>query len=186
MKPAFFVDGHMELKILKKLGVKTKVVRTNLNGKKVKITAIAKKISSDIRALNGRYSPLIILIDREGREETADEIIQKLKAELHAESIEGNVIVGVADRMIENWILADWETFVREIEPKPKKDYGSFVGKRGKSIVKKYMPSYQETTDGVRLFCKSRSSVIRANSDSFNKFISQIMELNYDCYWLNR
>lgn len=176
----------MEKKILQKLDVHTRILRTDLNGKGVKIPAIARRISSSIKVLNGVYNPIIILIDRENRIMTVDRIIQELYKELINNGVKDNLIIGVADRMIENWILADWDSFIKQLDSPPQKNCASFEGKKGKSIIKKYSPHYQETTDGPRLFYNSRSSIIKQNSDSFNKFITPIMALNYNCYWLTK
>lgn len=184
--PAFFVDGVMEKLILQKIGASAKIVTTGLNGKNVRIDAIAKKISSSIRILNGRYRPIIILIDREGRGITADKIVQELNSELINNNINDERIVGVADRMTENWILADWDSFKKSTNIKKDKLYSSFEGRNGVSIIKKYIPYYQKTTDGVHLFTKAKASSMKKNSASFEKFINQILPMNCKCYWTSQ
>lgn len=118
-KPAFFVDGPMERKILQNLDVSSPIRITGLNGNKVEISAIVKKIAPSIRLLEKKYDPIIILIDREGRQISAKKIIQELTIELKKNDVKNNLIIGVADRMIENWILADWDNFkkISEINP---------------------------------------------------------------------
>lgn len=185
-KPAIFVDGVMEKLILQKLGVTAKIITTGLNGKDVKITAIAKKVSSSIRILNGRYLPIIILIDREDRPITVEQIIQEFESELQQNKITETSLLGIADRMTENWILADWDSFKKNTSTKKEKMYSSFEGRNGISIIKKYVPNYQKTTDGVNLFVKSKASSIQKNSLSFKKFIDIISPLNCKCYWINQ
>ena len=108
--PAFLVDGQMEKLIIEKLCPNQRVRLTGLNGKDVTIEAIAKKASALIRLLNGKNYPIVVLIDREDRPESAEEIANLLKTEMRNEGIKDDLIIGVADRMIENWILADWSS----------------------------------------------------------------------------
>jgi len=184
--PVFFVDGFMEKKILQRLEVHTHIFRTDINGKDVKISAIANKISPLIRNLKGRFRPIIILIDREDRTTSTKIIIGELYSELRRNEISDELIIGITDRTIENWILADWNNFKKNSGTKEKKIYNSFEGYNGKSIIKKYIPSYQETTDGVELFVKSKASMIQKNSKSFNDFFTQILSKRYNNYWISQ
>src|SRR5687767_14837605 len=59
--PAFIIDGFTEKLIVQKICPGKRVTRTDLNGKTVTIDAIAKKISSLIRALGNKYYPIIII-----------------------------------------------------------------------------------------------------------------------------
>lgn len=186
-KPAFFVDGQMEKLILQKLNINAHIRITGLNGKNVTISAIAKKISPSIRLLEKRCDPIIILIDREGRQIGGEKIIRHLSKKLKENGVKNNLIIGVANRMIENWILSDWDNFISIIKITPSSvKSSSFEGNYGKSILKEYYPTYQETTDGPRLFCNARASIIRSNSKSFNEFITPIMSLNCNCKWLTK
>ena len=188
MKPVFFVDGIMEQKFIQNICPKIKVQLTNINGKSVKIEAIAKKLASLIRLLNNNYYPIVIFIDREKRTESSDEIIVKLKNALNSLDINiENLIFGVADIMTENWILADWKSFKENTKVKINKEYTSFEGKHGANLIKKYYPEYQKTIDGVELLCKSNCSEIAKNSDSFNKLKSSLnSKIITNCYWFQK
>jgi len=188
IKPAFFIDGQMEKLILQRLKIDAPIRITGLNGKKVTIPAIAKKIAPSIRLLQRKHDPIIILIDREGRAICSKKIISELHKELEKNGAnKNNLIIGVADRMIENWILADWDNFVSitEINAQSVRP-SSFEGMYGKRQLKKYYPFYQETTDGPKLFCNAKASIIKKNSKSFFEFISPIMSINCNCIWLTR
>lgn len=105
--PAFIVDGHTEQGLIGAICSGHPIQRTNLNGKNVTIDAIAKKISSMIRILGNRHYPIIILVDREERNETCNELANQLNASLIKEGINNlDIRIGFADRMIENWIIA--------------------------------------------------------------------------------
>jgi len=184
-KPAFFVDGIMEKIILQKIGVSTKIITTDLNGKSVTVGAIAKKLASFIRVINGRFRPIIIIIDREDRPESADEIVSNLFETLRHHGISDQLIIGVSDRMTENWILADWESFAKHTNTKKKKPV-ICEGNNGVGIIKQHYPQYQKTTDGVNLFLNAKASSIKNSSPSFSKLIDQILPLGYTCHWINR
>jgi hypothetical protein len=63
MGAAFIVDAPTEKKILQGLCPDSPIRMTNLNGKDVAIAAIAKRVSSLLKLLKGRYYPVIILVD---------------------------------------------------------------------------------------------------------------------------
>jgi hypothetical protein len=178
-KPAFIVDGFTEKLIIGQICPGNPIRRTDLNGKSVSILAIANKISSLIRLLNNKYYPIIIVIDREDREEDCDTIIKELKLEIEKKGI-GNqdIRISVADRMLENWIIADWDNLGSKI-PKPKETDSL----KGSSIIKRELGSYGKTTDGVNLFVQSNPETIYQNSPSFKKFID-VLE-GVDCIYTN-
>lgn len=182
-KPAFLVDGFTEKLVLEKICPKTKVNRINCNGNSVSIESIAKRVASLIRLMNNRHYPIIILVDREDRDMTADEIEKALKEEITKAGVGDDIRIGVCDRMIENWILSDWDTFYnysinKEIDKPENTD-----GIKGKMFIKRAYPTYQETTDGVRFLLQSSPKKMCENSPSFKKFAEKINDIN--CEWLN-
>ena len=173
--PAFIVDGFTEKLILGNICPGKPIKRTDLNGKSVTIKAIANKISSLIRLLNNKYYPIIIVIDREDRNYNCSQIIEKLEFELNQKGhYNDDIRINVADKMIENWIIADWK-IITESEEKP----AETDGLKGSSIIKKYKGSYGKTTDGVELFLNAKPSVIYENSPSFKAFIDSLQDV--DC-----
>lgn len=171
--PVFIVDGFTEKLIMEKICPGKKVIRTDLNGKQVTIIAIARKISTLIRALGNRNYPIIILIDKEDRIDDCDKLIKDLHAELINCGINNQDLrIGVADRMLENWIIADWNCLSSD-KAKPKVTESI----NGNSFIKKTLGSYSKTTDGVDLFLKANHSIIYENSPSFKLFIDNIIDI---------
>ena len=169
--PAFIVDGYTELKIIQHLCPGKPVKRTYLNGKDVKIPLIAKKIASHIRLLGNRYYPIIVLVDKEEREISFEEMANQIREGIMCEGIKDQDIrIGVADRMIENWIIADWDLLTGSKEKKPQITDGC----NGTSVIKKVKKSYDKTTDGVNFFISSRQHLLYSNSPSFRHFIDQL------------
>ncbi|EKE05301.1 MAG: hypothetical protein ACD_19C00364G0002 [uncultured bacterium] len=178
--PAFIVDGFTEKLIIQKLCPGKPISRTDLNGKNVTIDAIAKKIASLIRLFNNRFYPIIILIDKEERDQSITEIIDCLNQKLRDNGIVScDFRIGVADRMIENWIIADWDCLGSREFPQPE----CTEGINGSSMIRRVKGSYSKTTDGVELFLSANQQRIYENSESFRTFIDKISDLS--CNYLN-
>lgn len=177
--PAFIVDGFTEKLILGSICPGRPVSRTDLNGKSVTLDAIAKKISSLIRLFNNRYYPIIVVIDRENRSESSKEICSYLLEKLHEMGLSNHDIrIGVADRMIENWIISDWSVLGTN-----KKKPENTDGCRGASIIKSENGTYGKTTDGVELFLKASPQIMYTNSESFRQFVDVIKDIA--CEFIN-
>lgn len=177
--PAFIVDGFTEKLIINQVCPGNPIRRTDLNGKSVTIKAIANKISSLIRLLNNKHYPIIVVIDRENRLEDCLTIIENLKLELIENGHQNEDIrISVADKMIENWIIADWK-LIDNIKNKPE----ITDSLNGSSEIKKKLGSYGKTTDGVNLFMKADPLIIYNNSPSFKTFIDSLEGI--DCYYTN-
>lgn len=172
--PAFIVDGFTELLILQKLCPGSPVKRTDLNGKTVAIPAIVTKISALIRTLGNRHHPIVILIDREKRTISSNQMIKQISDGLKAEGIADDIRIGVADIMLENWIIADWITLTGVKKGKPKKTDGI----NGAATIKKIKGQYSKTTDGVAFFLRSNPSIIYTESPSFKDFVDKILDIN--------
>lgn len=108
--PAFIVDGHTEQCFIRTICPGQPIQRTNLNGKNVTVEAISKKIASMIRLLGNRHYPIIVLVDREDRDQSFDELATELLNLLNQQGLtDQDIRIGFADRMIENWIIADFQ-----------------------------------------------------------------------------
>jgi len=168
--PAFIVDGFTEKLILTKICPGNPVKRTDLNGKSVTIRAIANKISSIINLLNNRHYPIIIVIDREDRIENCERIIETLRSELNEKGHNNEDIrINVANKMLENWIIADWQ-LIGNIDEKPDETDGM----SGASVIKRAKGTYGKTTDGVDLFVSANPKTVYENSPSFRTFINSL------------
>jgi len=181
-KPAFLVEGQMEQKIIQAICPGIVVRRINCNGIDVSMRAIAKTLDANMRLLKNYY-PIFIVFDREGREQSCEKLMAELSEILNAKDYAGTYRIGIADRTIENWILADWRHAL-ELFDGDDEDSTNHDGENGKSRLKKMLPKgivYNETTIGVDLFRKCRPSEMYANSSSFRKFVDTI---DIKCWWL--
>lgn len=177
--PAFIVDGFTERNILQSLCPGQPIRRTDLNGKSVSLEAMAKKIASLIRLLNNRHYPIVILVDKENRNISFQDMCNKLHELIVNEGINNlELKIGVADRMIENWILADWMKIHTELPKLENTD-----GLNGASKLKELLGSYGKTTDGVEMFLNADPRTVYSNSPSFRHFVGIIKDI--DCQYLN-
>jgi hypothetical protein len=182
-KPAFLVEGHLEKKFVQKACPNAVVRLLQCNGDNAALTAIAKRIVTHCRLLRGRIHPLIVVLDREDRRQTATEISDELLALVRQDGVKDDLIVAVSDRNIENWILADIQTVI-ELHPCAQTCWTrSPDGFNGKSRLKKTIKYYHETTTGVDLLLKCRANIMRC-SPSFDYFFKRIDHL--ECWWLQR
>jgi hypothetical protein len=146
------------------------------------MAALSKVLDARLRRLKN-YRPVVIIVDRERRSQPASALVSELCQLLNAKGHRGQYIVGMPDRMIENWILADWEKIV-SVNAGFKSFSQSAEGLNGKAAVKRLLPSevtYHETTVGVALFLQCRSPAVWEASESFRRLVCQ---LNIKCSWL--
>jgi hypothetical protein len=184
MSFAFIVDGQTEKKIVQRLCPDMPIRMTNLNGRDVSIPAIAKRVSSLVKLLKDRYYPVLVLVDREAREQSSEEIEAALLRELVQEyGIQtDNVVVSCPDRMIENWMLSDPASLQALCDVNcPEHSEGS----PGKSLIKRLLAEkgivYHQLTIGVEVFTRINVSIARRNSASFNRMAEYI---DHSCRWL--
>lgn len=183
--PAFIVDGDLEFKTLQRLCPGTKVNKSNCNGKDVEINVAASRIASLIRLMDGKYYPIIILYDREDRVQTSSEIAEQLEKCLREEKVNDQLIIGVPDRMIENWILGDVSKLIAGGKLRKKISSSSIEGTKGKSIIRKYLPKgriYHETVEGVNWFISANPLEIYNNCLSFKNVVDKLRGIK--CPWL--
>lgn len=179
INPAFIVDGFTERNIIQNICPGAPIRRTDLNGKDVSIEAMAKKIASLIRLLNNRHYPIVILVDKESRKISCEEMISKLEASIKSEGINDiDFRVGVADRMLENWIIADWDKLKTKKGKPSSTDCINGCGK-----LKELIGSYGKTTDCVEMFLNADVKKIYKNSPSFKIFADKIADI--DCEYIN-
>jgi hypothetical protein len=181
MNPAFIVDGFTELNILQRI-CPNQPIRRSINGKDVSLKRAAEQIVAIIRALNNRNYPIVILTDREKRNDdflkVANDFKHEINEALAKKGIAMDIRIGVADKMIENWILADAEALDNPLEIPSETD-----GISGKSWLRKIKPNYSETADGPDLFLKADALKMYNQSPSFKYFVEQLKDL--DCFYLN-
>ena len=128
-----------------------------------------------------------MIFDREGRDATVTDIKTALLGLLKAEGIETDTILGVPDRMLENWILADFETFCRLANVERTLFNPATEGTAGAAALKKLLPTgvpYVKTIHGVEWFIASNPEVMKQNSASFRQFGDEMKPLS--CRWLSQ
>jgi hypothetical protein len=180
--PAFLVEGHLEKKAVQRICPDRVVRLLQCNGDNVALQAIAKRVTTHCRLFGGKYHPLVVVIDREEREQSAEDISAELLSLVKKEGVTDEIIIGVADRCIENWIIADTETVVARC-PGIKPGWGNKIdGFDGKSALRRAYSIYHETTVGVDLLSNCRPRKMKA-SPSFNRFVQQILHIK--CRWIS-
>ncbi len=186
-QPAYLVEGQHEQMFIQDVCPGSPVQRINCNGNRTSLQAIAKRVGTLGRLLHKRYSPLVVIFDREGRRESPEEIERAFAGLMAQEEIDCSIILGVPDRNVESWIIADFEMFARCIDLKSTSIPIRSEGKNGKAIIKKLLGKrkrYVETIEGVAMLKAARASIIRSQSPSFNRLFTALSPL--DCWWLNR
>lgn len=186
-KPAFLVEGDLEQKFIQNTCPGAPVQKIGCNGDAVAIASIAKRVGTLGRLLHKRASVIVVVFDREQRAESSEQIEAQFRDALIDEGIEVPVIVGVPDRDIENWILADFESFIGCARITTENLEEVYEGLKGKTQIKKLLGpgrSYVETIDGVSWLKSCRPSVMKEHSDSFRRFANALASL--PCWWLSQ
>ena len=88
---------------------------------------------------------IVICVDREDREMSAAELHDRIISAIRDEGVTDNIILGVPDRMIENWILAD-KSVLKKYALRRQINSESTDGLNGKSVLRSLISDYHETT----------------------------------------
>lgn len=172
--PAFIVDGFTEKNIIDRICPNRPVRRTDLNGKSVTLDKIAERLETYIRLFNNKYYPIIIIIDKEDRQQPCEEIIKYIMDKLNIAGFKNDDIrISIADRMIENWLIADTRIFTEKEKPT------KIDGVNGSSILKKKYGSYSKSTDCLKIINNFNPEIAYKNSPSFKYFVDLLD--NIDC-----
>ena len=138
-----------------------------------------EEVASMIRLFGNRHYPIIVLVDKEDRQEDCDQLCNELHETLIKEGIENlDIRVGFADRMIENWIVADYK-LLGDINNKPE----NTDGLKGSSVIKKCLGTYSKVIDGVNLLLSIEKQVVYEMSPSFKSFVDKLDGI--ECDYLN-
>lgn len=186
-RPAFLVEGDLEQKFIQNVCPTCPVQKINCNGDQTSLDAIAKRVGTLGRLLHKRNTPIVVVFDREGREETVEMLEKQFRDALSREAIDVPVIVGIPDRSIESWILADYRQFVLSAAIADDERVVPSEGKNGKSIIKKLIGAerkYVETIDGVAWLKAANPAVMKKHSASFAQLFCALGGI--ECWWLNR
>ena len=186
-KPAFLVEGDLEQRFIQANCKNCPVQKINCNGKAVSLEAIAKRVGTLARLMEKRHSPsvIIVIFDREHRSQTSEEIENSFLNLLKSECVGTKVVVGVPDRTIESWILADVERFAASAGVCIA-DAVIAEGKNGKNVLRGLLGgrAYSEPIHGVAWLKSARASILSTQSASFRRFATLLRDI--ECWWLNR
>ena len=185
--PAYLVEGDLEQKFIQNACPTAAVQKINCNGETTSIEAIVKRVGTLGRLLHKRFSPLVVIFDRENRQETVAEIEKEFHEHMVHEKIDVPIIVGIPDENIETWILSDYEMFLQSAGLGESSPVGTFEGKNGKSVIKNMLPhgrSYVETIDGVTWLKAARPLFIKNSSASFARLFAKLTK--FECWWLQQ
>ena len=180
MPIACIVDGRMEQRIVQRLCPNSPVRLMGINGRDVAVAAMAKRAAPLIRLLKNFY-PIVVVFDREARPDRCDKLRNDFVAALKENGItRSDIIVGIADRMTENWMLGCGK--LREKYSITERTEGC----NGKTVITRALHAvgevYHETTVGVDFFCAIDVASAIANSESFAVFAR---EMAPHCRWLS-
>ncbi|WP_157836407.1 hypothetical protein [Xanthomonas sp. SHU 308] len=174
-KPAFLVDGQTEKLAIQLICPGRPIRVLGLNGNTVSAAAIAKRAKTHIDLLKGRCFPFILIADLEDRKLSHEKFATEIANELVKLKVSEPVIIGIPDRMIENWIHCDPACVGQSAR--------CCDGENGANLIKKSLGTYHKTTTGSTLLAQSRASELR-KSPSFSIFADKLASLG--CQWLNR
>lgn len=186
-KPAFIVEGHLEQDFVQAICQGAPVRRIGCNGSDVSMEVLAKFVSTQARILQRKFNPIVVVFDREGRRESCEELENALRIELKKMDVTATVVIGIPDRDIETWILADIEMLSKTIGAEELKNTGPFEGNKCKHKLKSMVMGkcfYSETNQGVEWLKKARPHCLKQNSNSFSRFYEELKGLR--CWWLER
>ena len=105
--PAFIVEGFQEQKIIQQLCNDCRVVRLEGNGRFLTLGQVAQDVNQKFTRFGNRHFPVFVILDREKRSDSSEEIIRQLKKELtsYQTNVDKTFIFAIPDRKLEAWIL---------------------------------------------------------------------------------
>jgi len=178
------VDGDGDFSSLKKrFNRGYKILKTDgPRGHLASVSDIARKSRKQIGILRAfKCVHAIVVLDLEQRNENYDTFLQALNDAFGNIDFGIPVSVAVANKMIENWYLADIEIISKNKNfLKDNLKQKNYEGTDGKKELKKCFKkriSYSETKHGPQLFEIIRFEVASQNSISFLNFI-KLVDIN--------
>ena len=127
-----------------------------------------------------------MILDREHRALTALQLEQDLERRIAALSLSSKLSVHFADKMVENWIIADDEAMIKsglQIEVGKLGTEGCGGKSKLKEAFKKKRLSYSERIDGPKLLNACSAKKLAANSPSFKRLADALKANSIECHW---
>jgi len=173
------VEGHTETHFVKQTYGNSIVLRPFPNGDDVAIELIIESILDVMGTIGGGITKVLILLDREGRDISASDMRKMIGDAISETCRHCTVSVGVTDRHIENWILADEDRVRQQYGPADYAYPGD--GFRGKGM-------FEKMIGGVSIGPLDRALVLKAcsavramgKSESLAALIDQV---DFDWNW---
>lgn len=178
VKIAALVEGHTETHFINATFPKPHFQRPFPNGKDVSLDLIAESISDALEVVGGEIDAILVLLDREGRAITAQDMAVELSGKLKKLGCNRKIHIGVTDRHLENWILADQEA-IREKFQREDFFYAG-DGTRGKAILESVAGYAMSPIDKARLL--KSCSAIRAKTRS-QSLLSWLDSCDFEWHW---
>lgn len=114
---AAIVEGHTEAHFIRATHASVLISRSIPNGRSVATEVIVEAIVDALELMSGSITKVLILLDREGREISAEDLATQIRDGVESHCGSRRLYIGVSDRQIENWIVADEEEMVRRFDP---------------------------------------------------------------------
>jgi len=176
------VEGHMETHFVNSTYANAIVQRPFPNGDDVELDLIIEAINDQLETVGGEITKVIVLMDREGRKLNPKEIADFVLAGIAPNNPGRQFYIGVSDREVENWILAD-EQSVSVMCGRANYQYDA-EGRNGKGVL-------QKLTNGIDLGYRDKASLLKASyasrikekSPSFELFLNSI---DFNWWWSER
>jgi hypothetical protein len=176
------VEGHLETHFINLTFQNPIVMRPFPNGRDVSADLIIEAIEERLETIDGTLKRVLILFDRENRNETAASLAQKVRNALQKYSVSRSIYIGVADRMAENWIVADVGRMRIEFGDLDYSYEGD--GTNGKSTLRKLNGGQDAGfRDKAALLKRCSAQTAANNSPSLHDFLQQI---DFHWFWANR
>jgi hypothetical protein len=178
-----FVEGDMERQFINMNFKYVRVVPVQ-NSVTWSVQQLFKQITTAYMALDQQVET-IVWLDREKRQETADEIRTSIYSALVEVGVQPDQLhIIVNDRMSENIILSD-KSVIRSVFNMDGYDY-NFEGQHGKGILKDLYKglgiNYKELVHGVGLLKKIRIKECAKSSASLQSFVTTFTR---NCWWVD-
>jgi len=189
------VEGDTEFSALPRLYTKKliancpplKAINLNGVGSHLEPSGIAARLLPKVIEHQQReLKPIIACLDREQREMTASQlakqVFESLNSKLEAKGRSSNgVVIAIADRAFEAWILADAHGLYVRKRFKQKPKFASFEGKLGAQqrkgaaeLTSLLGREYSKTIDGPALFEALHFPTARSNSPSLESLLTAL------------
>ena len=185
-KVTFIVEGELELAFLKnQCGSKAIFRKVPSNGDDVSMECLTKMVAA-IVGMGPEPEVLFVILDREHRALTALQLEQDLERRIVALSLSSKLSVHFADKMVENWIIADDEAMIKsglQIEVGKLGTEGCGGKSKLKEAFKKKRLSYSERIDGPKLLNACSAKKLAANSPSFKRLADALKANSIECHW---